>query len=144
MKRIGVAIMAALLVLYLLFTVQYAVILILDGQPVTLALGIALFVLPLVGFWALVAEVLFMLRAQKLAKTLEAEGGMPDEELPLLPSGRVDQTAADGVFPRYQGEVEAAPDSWRAWFRLGIAYEASGDRKRARWATRKAIELARR
>ena len=142
-KRIAVAIMAALLVLYLLFTVQYAVILILDGQPVTLALGIALLVLPILGFWALIVEVRFMVRAQRLARTLEAEGGMPDEQLPLLPSGRVDREAADEVFPRYQGEVEADPDSWRAWFRLGVAYEASGDRRRARWATRRAIELAR-
>ena len=34
-------------------------------------------------------------------------------------------------------------DSWRAWLRLGLAYDASADRKRARWATREAIKLSR-
>jgi hypothetical protein len=142
-NRIGVAVMAALLVLYLAFTVQYAIILIADGQPVTVALGVALILLPLLGAWGLVVEIRFMLRAQRLAKRLEAEGGLPDEEVPLLASGRPDREAADALFPAYQAEVEASPESWQAWFRLGIAYDASGDRKRARWATRKAIELAR-
>lgn len=143
MNRIGVVVMTALLVLYLAFTAQYAIILITDGQPTTLALGIALLVLPLLGAWGLIVELLFMLRAQRLAKRLEAEGGLPAEEVPLLPSGRPDREAADALFPAYQAQVEADPDSWQAWFRLGIAYDASGDRKRARWATRKAIELSR-
>lgn len=143
MNRVGVVVMTALLVLYLAFTVQYAFILITDGQPATVALGVALLVLPLLGTWGLVVELRFMLRAQRLARRLEAEGGLPAEEIPLLPSGRPDRDAADALFPGYQAAVEAAPDSWQAWFRLGIAYDASGDRKRARWATRKAIELAR-
>ena len=32
---------------------------------------------------------------------------------------------------------------WDAWFRLALAYDASGDRRRARWATRQAIKLSR-
>ena len=57
--------------------------------------------------------------------------------------GSRDPVAADLEFPKYQAEVEAAPDSWQAWLRLGLAYDASGDRRRARWATRKAIALQR-
>lgn len=144
MNRIGVAVMAALLVLYIVFTWQYALIMITDGQPVLLALGIALAVLPLFGLWGLIVELRFMFRAQRLAKTLEAEGGLPAEEVPLLPSGRPDREAADALFPQYQAAVEQQPESWRAWFRLGIAYDAAGDRKRARWATRQAIDLANR
>jgi len=37
--------------------------------------------------------------------------------------------------------VEAHPDDWRAWYRLGLAYDASGDRRRARGAVRQAIQL---
>jgi Flp pilus assembly protein TadD len=37
--------------------------------------------------------------------------------------------------------VEQDPASWRAWFRLGLAYDASGDRRRARGAIRRAIAL---
>ena len=48
---------------------------------------------------------------------------------------------ADAVFPRYRDEVTASPDDWRAWYRLGLAYDASGDRRRAREAVRRAITL---
>jgi cytochrome c-type biogenesis protein CcmH/NrfG len=33
-------------------------------------------------------------------------------------------------------------DNWELWFRLGECYDASGDRKLARKAIRKAIKLA--
>jgi hypothetical protein len=139
--RLAVAIMAALLALYLVFAVRYGLILIGVGQPVPVAIGVALLVLPVVGAWAMVAELLFAVRADRLAKRLEAEGGMPSEPVPVSPSGRVDRAAADALFPNYQAAVDAAPESWRAWFRLGLAYDASGDRRRARWATREAIRL---
>ena len=74
---------------------------------------------------------------------LEAEGRLPDDELPALASGRIDRAAADAVFPKYQAEVEANPRHWWAWLRLALAYDASGDRRRARWATRRAIKLER-
>ena len=141
--RIAALIMAALLALYLIFVVQYAVILI--GTDVTIAriMGFALIVLPLIGAWLLVAEILFVVRGERLVKLLGAEGGLPVDSLPRLPSGRIDPVAADAEFPQYQAEVEAAPESWRAWLRLGLAYDASGDKRRARWATRKAIALHR-
>jgi hypothetical protein len=109
---------------------------------VAVALGVALFVLPLLAAWALVAEVLFALRAERLGVLLDAEGGLPTDELPLRPSGRIDPAAAAEVFPVYQAATEAAPDDWRTWFRLGLAYDAAGDRRRARWATRQAIRLS--
>lgn len=141
--RIGAVVMAALLVLYLLFAVRYGLVLIGVGEPVPIALGIALFVLPVIAAWALVAELLFAVRAERLARRLEAEGRLPQEQLPVLASGRLDRAAADELFPTYQADAEANPDDWAAWFRLGLAYDASGDRRRARWATRRAIRLSR-
>ncbi len=47
------------------------------------------------------------------------------------------------MFPKYQAETEAAPEDWRTWYRLALAYDAAGDRRRARWATRQAIKLSR-
>ena len=135
--------MAALLVLYLVFVLQYAVILLGVGQPVATAMGVALLVLPLIGGWVLTVELLFVFRGERLLARLRAEGGLPVDDLPRLPSGRPEPEAADAQFPVYQAEVEATPESWRAWLRLGLAYDASGDRKRARWATREAIRLAR-
>jgi hypothetical protein len=139
--RIAVVIMAALLALYLIFAVRYGLILIGVRQPVPVAIGVALLVLPVVGAWAMVAELLFAFRADRLAKRLEDEGGMPSEQVPVSASGRVDRAAADALFPTYRAAVDAAPESWRAWFRLALAYDASGDRRRARWATRTAIRL---
>jgi hypothetical protein len=141
--RIAALVMAALLALYLVFVAQYAVRLILDDHGVAKAIGIALLVLPLIGAWALVAELVFVARGERLVRMLGEEGGLPVDDLPRMPSGRPDPAAADLEFPRYRDAVEAAPDSWRDWLRLGLAYDASGDRGRARWATRKAIALQR-
>jgi hypothetical protein len=142
--RIAVVLMAALLVLYLVFALRYGLLLIALGQPVAIGLGVALFVLPLLAIWALVAELLFALRAERLGVRLDAEGGLPTDELELRPSGRIDRAAAAAVFPKYQAETEAAPEDWRTWYRLALAYDAAGDRRRARWATRQAIRLSRR
>lgn len=141
--RIAVAVMAALLVLYLVFAVGYAVVLLRVGEPVATGLGVALLVLPLLAMWGLVTEFLFGIRAQRLGERLEAEGGMPTDELPLRPSGRIEREAAAAVFPRFKAEAEASPEDWRVWFRLALAYDAAGDSRRARWATRHAIRLDR-
>lgn len=135
--------MAALLVLYLVFTFQYALVLIGSGIALGIALGYALAVLPLVGAAVLAAELLFVWRGERLIKKLGSEGGLPVDDLPRLPSGRPDPVVADREFPQYRDAVEQAPDSWRAWLRLALAYDSSGDRRRARWATRRAIALER-
>ncbi len=141
--RIGALVMAALVVLYLVFVGQYAFLLVTSQQPAAITLGIALGVLPFIGAWLLAAELLFVVRGQRLVRLLRDEGGLPVDDLPRLPSGRIDPVAADNEFPRYREEVENEPGSWRAWLRLGLAYDASGDRRRARWATRRAISLER-
>ena len=141
--RIAVAVMAALLALYLVFAIRYGLLLIGVGQPIGVAIGVALLVFPVIAAGALVAELLFTIRAERLGIRLETEGGLPDDQLPLQPSGRIERSAADAVFPKFQQDAEANPEDWRAWFRLGLAYDASGDRRRARWATRRAIRLSR-
>lgn len=140
--RIAVIATALLLVLYLILPVRYGVVLVQVGTPVAVLIGIALLVLPLVGAWALVVEILFAVRAERLAKRLELEGGLPSEEVPISASGRIDRAAADALFPSYRAAVDADPENWRTWFRLALAYDASGDRRRARWATRTAIRLS--
>ncbi|MBG6053942.1 hypothetical protein IWX81_000332 [Salinibacterium sp. CAN_S4] len=141
--RAATLVMAALLVLYLVFVTNYAILLITSEQPLAKVMGFALVVLPAIGAWVLVADLLFVVRGERLLAKLGSEGGLPVDNLPRLPSGRADPAAADAEFPTYQAEVEADPESWRAWLRLGLAYDASGDRRRARWATRRAISLQR-
>ncbi|MGK3953670.1 hypothetical protein ACLKM7_15250 [Microbacterium sp. I2] len=141
--RIGVAVMAVLLALYIALVGQRAWLLLVSGDPVGVGLGIALVVLPVIAVWALGRELWFGVRAQQLGRRLEADGALPQDEVTLLPSGRVARADGDAVFPAYRADVESHPDDWRAWYRLGLAYDAAGDRRRAREAVRTAIRLER-
>ncbi|MGJ4844077.1 hypothetical protein ACN6M5_001266 [Leifsonia sp. Le1] len=135
--------MAVILAVYLVLVLHRAVMLMATGEGIAIAMGVALLALPIVAAWAIGRELLFGARTEKLVKILDAEGGLPVEDLPVRASGRPLRDAADEEFPRYKAEVEAQPESWRAWFRLGLAYDASGDRKRARSALRESIRLYR-
>jgi cytochrome c-type biogenesis protein CcmH/NrfG len=139
--RIGVAITAALLLLYIVLVGQRAYLLLTSGDAVGIAMGVALVVLPLIAVWALGRELWFGWRAEQLGKRLEQEGGLPDEQIAVHPSGRPVREEADALFPAYRAQAEEQPDDWRSWFRLGIAYDGAGDRRRAREAVRKAIAL---
>lgn len=141
--KIGAVIVSALLLFYFVLMGQRALILMREPDLVPKLMGLALLVLPIVGAWALVMELMFGARMEKLAKILESEGGLPVDDLPRTPGGRIVQSAADEVFGQYQSEAEAAPEDWRSWFRLSCAYDASGDRKRARSTMRKAIGMYR-
>jgi len=142
--KLGVAVMSALLLLYLVAVAQLSISLIVSDDWLARIIGVALFVLPVIGAWAMAAELIFGLRSQKLSDRLDEEGELPVDELPKRPSGRPDRVAADAEFPRYREDAEKHPEDWRAWFRLGLAYDASGDRRRARQAIRRAIALERR
>ncbi|WP_448004153.1 hypothetical protein [Agromyces bauzanensis] len=138
--RAGAILMAVLLALYLALVGWRAVQFVATGEPVAIAMGVALIVLPLIGAWALWREIMFGVRSQALVRRLEAEGGL-DLGLPVLPSGRPERAAADAAFDGFRAAAEAEPESWRAWLRLGLAYDAAGDRRRARAAVRRAITL---
>lgn len=140
--RIAALVMAALLALYLVFTINYSTVLIASDAPVAQVMGWALLVLPLIGLWGLAAELLFIFTADRLVSTLDRENALPPKIQQLLPSGKPDPAAADSAFEVYRAEAEAEPTSWRAWLRLGLAYDACGDRRRARGATRRAIALS--
>ncbi|MFP7760083.1 hypothetical protein [Marisediminicola sp. LYQ134] len=135
--------MTALLGLYLVVVAQLAVRLLIVDEPVSRGIGVALLVLPLLGAWALVAEILFGIRSQRLGSLVDAEGDIPAADVPRRPSGRPVRSAAEAEFPRYKAAVEAAPDDWMTWFRLGLSYDACGDRRRARGAIRRAIAVER-
>lgn len=135
--------MAVLVGGFVLLVAWRGALLIESGSPVGVGLGLAVVLLALVGAWVLWRSVLFGVRMQTLARRLEAEGGLPVDELPRRPSGRADREAADALFEQRKAETEAAPDDWRAWFRLSLAYDDAGDRGRAREAARTAYSLYR-
>jgi cytochrome c-type biogenesis protein CcmH/NrfG len=141
--RLGAIVMAGVLALYLALVGWWAVSLLRGGQPVAVAMGVALVVLGALGGWALARELWFGVRAEQIGRRLEREGGLPSDEVAVHPSGRAVRADADAIFPAYRTEVEQHPDDWRSWYRLGLAYDGAGDRRRARAAVRQAIRLER-
>ncbi|WP_426183632.1 hypothetical protein [Microbacterium sp. TWP3-1-2b2] len=142
MTRVGVALIGAALILYFVLMGQKAILFIASGEPVGIAMGIALIVLPLIGVWALVREIQFGVQAEKLGTKLDSEGGMPAAETELTPSGRLAKADAEPLIQRYTSEADAAADDWRARYRLGVVQDAAGRRKDARASIRAAIRLS--
>lgn len=135
------AVMVLVLVFYAVLIGVRGVALLASGSRVPQLLGVALLVLPLLGLYVAWREIEFGRRTAALARTLESEGALPVDDLPRRPSGRVDRHAADGLFATMREETETHPQDWRAWFRLALAYDAAGDRTRARAAARHALTL---
>ena len=141
-RRVALA-LGALIAAYLVLVGWRGVLLIDEGTPTTVLLGIAIVVLPMVGAWVLWREIQFGIETQQMARELQAEGGLPVDDLPRRPSGRPERQAADAAFEKRRAAVEAAPDDWRSWFRLALAYDDAGDRRRARQTMRHAGRLHR-
>ncbi|MFC4030554.1 hypothetical protein ACFO3J_03610 [Streptomyces polygonati] len=139
--KLSYAASAVALIFYFLLAGDRGVLLIADGRPVTVAFGVAVLVLPLIGAWFLWHTTQFARHAGRLGRELEAEGGLPVDELERTPSGRIVRDSADAVFVKRRAETEAAPDDWRNWFRLAIAYFDARDTPRARKAMQRAIAL---
>ena len=136
-----IALLVAILVFYAVLLGAKGVAFVRSGEPVAVVLGLGVLLLPVLGLGLVWREIVFGRRSAELAARLEAEGGLPVDDLPRRPSGRVERAAADEAFTVRRAEVEEAPESWQAWYRLALAYDDAGDRRRARGAVRRAIEL---
>ncbi|MFJ1737000.1 hypothetical protein [Streptomyces sp. NPDC088254] len=139
--KLSYALTAAVLVFYFVLVGSRGVMLIRAGTLLTVTFGVAVLILPLIGVWFLWKNTQFVRRANQLAAELDAEGGLPVDELERTPSGRIDRDSADAVFARRKAETEDAPDDWRSWFRLAVAYHDARDTPRARKAMQRAITL---
>lgn len=140
----GVITMSVLLVIYFVATGARALALLQGGSPVGVLMGVAMVLLPLIGVWALMRELVFGWQSTRLVDLLDAEGLVPEEEIDVLPSGRPVREAAEAVFNKYEREVQEHPDSWQALARLGIMTDAIGRRKEARGVLGRAIRLEKR
>lgn len=135
--------LTALLAIYVWLVALRAVQLVGTGEAVGIVLGVALLVAPLLVLGLIVREWLLAVDVQRMADELAAAGDLPVDDLPRSPSGRVDRTAARAAFGPYREQVEAAPGAWPGWYHLAFAYDAAGDRSRARAALRTASRLHR-
>ncbi|MEU6988599.1 hypothetical protein ABZ946_35220 [Streptomyces sp. NPDC046324] len=139
--KITYVFLATVLVLVFGVVAMEGVLLLLTGEPIAMAMGAVAFLLPCVGGWFLWKNTAFARNAQRLARELEAEGGLPVDELKRTAGGRIDRESADEVFARRRAETEDSPDDWRCWFRLAVAYHDARDTPRARKAMQRAIAL---
>jgi len=132
----------AALICYLLVLGRIAMAFITTGRPAAIGLGLALLVLPLIGVWAMVGTLRAGFAHQRLARIIHDEGLELDVSgLERMPSGRIRRAAADTLFQAVRAELENEPDNWRRWYRLARAYDYAGDRRRAREAMTKAVEM---
>ena len=81
-SKIWVGAVTLLLVFYLVVSFQRSILLLTDSNLAAQAIGAAYLVLPVIGAWALIRELMFGARTEQMAKVLEAEGGLPVDELP--------------------------------------------------------------
>jgi len=140
--KIAVGLLSALTLLFAGLALWSAVAFIVADNWIANILGICVIAIVVFGVWALIRELRFGLNTEKLARILDDEGLLPQDDLPRV-RGRIDREAADEAFEAYRNETQADPDNWRSWYRLGLAYDAAGDRKRARAALRDAITIYR-
>lgn len=126
--RLVALILSAILLFYFIVIGQRALLMLEDGRPAMILLGVGVLLLPIIGVWALWRELRIGFGAQELAKRLTAEGAMPMESL---------------SFEQCKTDVENNPEDWRSWYRLAVAYGDAGDTRHGRQALRQALELSR-
>ena len=133
---------AAAVAIYLVLTAWRGVAFLAAPSLAARILGLAVLVLPVIGAGLIIRELRFGQQVATLGERLAQDGGLPRDDLPRRPSGRVVREAADARAAEAIADVQAGPEDWRRWYRLGIAYDDAGDRARARAAMRRAIALA--
>lgn len=104
--KITYFVVAVMLVGYFVLVGGRGIALIGIGTPLTVIFGSAVLVLPCIGAWFLWQSTRFVRRANRLAAELDAEGGLPVDELVRTASGRVDRASADAVFAARRAETE--------------------------------------
>ena len=113
------------------------------GDPVQVGVGVGVLLLVVVGLVLVAGEVRLGAASERLGRRLAEEGGLPADPpgVRRLASGRLEKADADAVFEDRRRDVEAAPQDWRAWWRLAAAYGDARDPRRGRRAMRTAVAL---
>lgn len=113
------------------------------GQPLAVGIGIAVALVLVAIFYAIIKEWLMAGTVTKMSNELAEQGRLPVDDLPRSAGGRVDPETARSRFDELRAVVESDETNWGGWYNLAFGYDAAGDRKRARAALRTAARLYR-
>lgn len=139
--KVGAVAISAITLIYLALMTNQAITLIQVDDVIAKVMGFALFGLPAVGIWAVFRELRFGFQVEALAKKVREQDAWPSFDLELRPSGRPIRASAEKVFAEYAELAANNPEDWHNWFNLSLAYDASGDSRRARASMRRAISV---
>ncbi|GAA2233771.1 hypothetical protein GCM10010401_02020 [Rarobacter faecitabidus] len=138
-----VVLVTVLLAIYLWAVTGSAIALIKTGEWHGIGIGVAVLALPVIVVFFVMRELMLASRVQAMANELARLDELPKDELPRSPGGRIDRKAADEAFLHVREVVAEDPENWKNWYNLAFAYEAAGDRSRARQSLRKAAAIRR-
>lgn len=139
--KLGAAVSLTLLSIYLVVLSKWAFDMIAVGSLIGIVLGLLVFTFPVLGAYAIYREIRFGLKAEAMGKELESKNEWPVFQLELRPSGRPTRESADENFKVFAKLATQNPDDWKSVFALSLAYDACGDRPRARKAMAEAMAL---
>lgn len=139
--RLGALLVVAVALLVSSAMLVTAVDLLRSGEAVQVGVGVGVLLLVVVGLVLVAGEVRLAAASERLGRRLGDEGGLPAELPERAPSGRLPAEAAQRQFAQREAEARAAPDDWRSWFRLALAYADARDNAQGRKAMRRAVAL---
>ena len=142
-SKLSAIVMGALTLIYVFLLSNTGFTMLGYDSAIAKAMGALILVFPVLAIWLTIAEFRFGIQIERLSKQIEAAGSWPQLDFEFRPSGRPTKESAVKVFGEYAKKVEADEGNYLNWFALGLAYDAAGDRRRARAAMRRALKINR-
>lgn len=132
-KRIAF-ILSAVLAVYLGFAFSRGLDLLKADSAAVKLLGFCVLVLPVLGGWLVIREVLFGFKSTNMGQRVP-EQMLPSREI----KARSDE--ADAYLEIAVARTKEAQDEWQNWFCVALGYDLVGERKLARESMQYAVEL---
>ena len=130
-KRISLA-LAAILGVYIAFTVSRGLSFLSQPEMAVKVLGISVIVVACLGVYVIAREILFGQRVARMTKEVNFDGKPAQGDV-------LDTQQCEQLFELAATDVANRPQDWQAWYHLAVAYEINRDRKRARESMRTAL-----
>lgn len=139
--KIWVGVFTVVCVIYFIFALDRARLLVQEGNVVLTLFAIAIVIIPGLGLYLIAREIRFGFTMQEMGRRLALLGQLTPDDLPKELSGRSVLAAADARFESIAQSHD--PDDWVKCYLLAVAYDESRDRKAARASMREAARLFR-